>query len=79
MKEAAAAKADVVVAALDAPRRIPKATDAEKAAVCPWAKGFLGNAELAVGAAAGSDMVWCRGESIDALIAEAEKRLKDKQ
>lgn len=66
-------------AALDAFRYMYKATDAEKAAVCPWAKGFLGDANDEAAASAGLDMVSCKGEYIDALLSEAERRLNDKQ
>lgn len=66
-------------AALDAVPRMSKATDEEKAAACPWAKGYLSDSDLAIATEAGQAMVFCRDEYIDALLAEAESRLKNKQ
>lgn len=66
-------------AALEAVTRMYKPTGAEKAAVCPWAKDFLADADADVATAAGNDMVHCRGEYVDALLGEAERRLKNKQ
>jgi len=62
-------------AALEAVRVMYKPSDAEKAAVCPWAQGFLSDADAEVAAAAGYDMVYCRGAHVDALLGEATKRL----
>ncbi|MFO0742965.1 MAG: hypothetical protein U0270_44225 [Labilithrix sp.] len=73
------AKPDVLAGALAAPRQMAKPTDAEKAAVCPWAKESLGSTDGETASAAGNTMVWCRGAYIDALLAEAEKRLAAKQ
>ena len=73
--KAAGAKKEHADAALDALRNMYKPTEAEKAQVCPWAKGFLGDGDGKVAESAGKDMVYCRGEYIDALVAEAEKRL----
>lgn len=66
-------------AALDAVLRMAKATDEEKAAVCPWAKGYLADPSLEIAAKAGQDMLFCRDEYVDALLGEAETRLKNKQ
>ncbi|MFO0734641.1 MAG: hypothetical protein U0270_02115 [Labilithrix sp.] len=74
-----AAKPEHRSAALDAVPRMAKATDEEKAAVCPWAKTHLADADLEIAAKAGQDMIFCRDEYIDALLAEAESRLKNKQ
>lgn len=73
------AKPDVLAGALAAPRQMAKPTDAEKGAVCPWAKDSLGSTDGETAAAAGNTMVWCRGTYIEALVAEAEKRLAAKQ
>lgn len=73
--KAAGAKKEHADAALDAVRNMYKPTEAEKAQVCPWAKGFLSDDDGKVAESAGQDMVYCRGEYIDALVAEAEKRL----
>lgn len=66
-------------AALDAVPRMAKATDEEKAVVCPWAKGYLADPSLEIATKAGQDMIFCRDEYIDALLGEAETRLKNKQ
>lgn len=71
----AGAKKEHADAALDALRNMYKPSEAEKVQVCPWAKGFLGDADGKIAESAGQDMVYCRGEYIDALVAEAEKRL----
>ncbi|MBK7401206.1 MAG: hypothetical protein IPJ34_34360 [Myxococcales bacterium] len=68
-----------VVAALDAVPRMASPTPDEKAAVCPWAKGYLASTDAQAAAKAGWDMVVCKGEYIDALVAEAETRLKNKE
>ncbi len=73
--KAAGASKEHARAALEAVRVMYKPTDAEKAAVCPWAQGFLGDGDGEVAAAAGYDMVYCRGAYVDALLTEATKRL----
>lgn len=73
--KAAGAKKEHATAALDSIRNMYKPTAAEKAAVCPWAEGFLGDADGDTAASAGRDMVYCRGSHIDALLTEAGKRL----
>ncbi|HRG98371.1 MAG TPA: hypothetical protein PLR99_19100 [Polyangiaceae bacterium] len=78
LKEVAKDK-DFTVAALAAPRNMYDWTGAEKAAICPWAKGFLGDASLAIAAEAGYDAIKCKGEYVDALQDEGDKRLKNKQ
>lgn len=67
------------VAALDAVPRMASPTAEEKGAVCPWAKGYLASTDAATATKAGWDMVVCKGEYIDALVAEAETRLKNKE
>ncbi len=78
LKEVAKNK-DFTVAALAAPRNMYEWTGPEKAAICPWAKSFLGEAALPVAAEAGYDVIKCKGEYVDALLDEGEKRLKNKQ
>lgn len=75
--EAGAAGDDVKirVASLTAPRRMQEPTEAEKAKVCPWAKGYLQDAEESAFVQAGHTMTWCGGEYIDALLDEGEARL----
>ncbi len=73
--KAAAGSKEHARAALEAVRIMYKPSEAEKAAVCPWAQGFLADADADVAAAAGYDMVYCRGAHVDALLAEATKRL----
>lgn len=76
IKEIAGTAAPRQLAALArAPRSMYEASDAEKAAVCPWAQGLLGHADGDVAYEAGFTMAWCGGEYVDALIAEGEKRL----
>jgi hypothetical protein len=69
---------EFTTSALLAPRYMTNWTDEEKAAICPWAKGFLGDADLYVAKEAGETLIECRGEYIDALLDEGEKRLKAK-
>jgi hypothetical protein len=77
IKELAAGEDEkIVAAALDAPGNMPNATDKEKAEICPWAKGFLQDKRDQVYHAAGRNMLRCRGEYIDALLDEGEKRLE---
>lgn len=77
--QAAAKVSDHTVAALAAPREMHDWTAKETAAVCPWAKGYLGDERLPVAAEAGNDMVRCKGEWVDALLDEGDKRLAAKQ
>lgn len=80
LQEVAEKKPEHAAAALDAVRRIPsKLSEEERAKICPWAKGYLANKDLSVASIAGDGMVRCKGEYIDALLAEAETRLKDKE
>ncbi len=74
----AAKQADHAVAALSAPREMYDWKPDEAAQVCPWAKGYLGDERIPVAAAAAQDMVRCKGEYIDALLDEGEKRLAAK-
>ncbi|MEL6180228.1 MAG: hypothetical protein AAFS10_14805, partial [Myxococcota bacterium] len=68
--------ADVIQAALQAPRNMYKDTDKEKAAYCPWAEAYMGNTDLKIASKAGYVMVKCKGKYIDTLIDEGEKRVK---
>lgn len=70
---------DFTVAALAAPRNMYDWTDADRQAICPWAKGYLGDASLPIAAEAGYDAVKCKGEYVEALLDEGEKRLKNGQ
>lgn len=78
LKEVAKDK-DFTIAALASPRNMYDWTGAEKAAICPWAKTFLGDPSLAIAAEAGYDAVKCKGEYVDALQDEGDKRLANKQ
>jgi len=64
-----------VAAAMKSPRQMFGATQAEKAKVCPWAKGYLTAESTSVLAEAGQTMLWCKGTYIDALLDEGEARL----
>ncbi|MEZ4259587.1 MAG: hypothetical protein R3B36_11005 [Polyangiaceae bacterium] len=66
-------------ASLDAVTKMPKLTEAERSIVCPWAQGYLGDSDLGVASEAGQAMVYCKGEFVDALLGEAEKRLAAKE
>jgi len=70
---------DFAVAALSAPRQMYEWTDAEKAQICPWAKGYLGDATNSTAAEAAYTVIKCKGEYIDALLDEGEKRVRNKQ
>ena len=69
--------ADLTVALLGAPLNMYESTAEEKAGFCPWAKGYLGNADHKIVAAASYVMNRCRGEYIDAWLDEIEKRHKN--
>ncbi|MEC9397193.1 MAG: hypothetical protein VX475_06235 [Myxococcota bacterium] len=56
---------------------MPKMTDAEKKEICPWAQGHLGSEKDDQFFGAGRVMIRCRGEYVDALLAEGEKRAKE--
>jgi hypothetical protein len=77
--QAAAKEADYTVPALAAPRSMYDWTEAELAAICPWAQSYLGDARLDVAAESGLDLVRCKGAYVDALLDEGEKRLAAKQ
>lgn len=65
-------------AALDAVTKMSKLADDERGKVCPWAQSYLSDADLGVASEAGQAMVYCKGEFVDALLGEAEKRLAAK-
>jgi len=69
--------AKVAAAAINAPRRMYKATEAEKAAVCPWIVEHLKKAEGPMLKEAGHSAVWCGGDVIDTLLDVGEKRLAE--
>ncbi|MBX3225757.1 MAG: hypothetical protein KIT84_30730 [Labilithrix sp.] len=80
LKEVAEKKSEHAAAALDAPRKpMTKWTDEERGAICAWAKGYLADKSLTTASVAANDMILCKGEYIDALLAEAETRLKNKE
>lgn len=54
-----------------------KMSDEEKNEVCPWAKGYLSSEKDAQFLGAGRVMLRCRGEYINDLLAEGEKRNKE--
>ncbi len=66
----------VIQAALRSPRNMYKETDKEKAAFCPWAESYLGDKDLDIAAASAKVMVKCKGEYIDKMIDEGEKRVE---
>ena len=70
---------DFAATALTAPRYLVDWTAEEKAQICPWAKGYLADADLGTAAQAGFTMIQCEGEFIDALLDEGDRRLKAKQ
>lgn len=70
---------EFALAALAAPRNMYDWTEAEKAQICPWAKGYLGDATNANAAEAAYTVIKCKGEYIDALQDEGDKRVKNKQ
>ncbi len=70
---------DFAVTALTTPRYLVDWTAEEKAQICPWAKGYLADADLHTAAEAGFTMIQCEGEFIDALLDEGDRRLKAKQ
>ncbi|MFT3706382.1 MAG: hypothetical protein QM817_01820 [Archangium sp.] len=74
----AAKKKEIARDAMIAPRYMTQWTDDEKAAICPWAKGFLNDADQYTAKEAGSTLIECGGEYIDTLLDEGEKRMKDK-
>jgi hypothetical protein len=65
-------------AALHAPQNMYKYTDEETNAVCPWAKGYLENAESSVASNAAKVLVLrCKGPYIDAVLDKAEALQKE--
>jgi hypothetical protein len=73
---AAKGPAELTIAALGAPRNMYQATAEEKAVYCPWAKGYLGDSNLKIVAEAAYTMINCKGEYINAMLDELEKRHK---
>ena len=74
-KAKAAKDTKMLVAALNAPRNMYKPSEEEKALFCPWALSYLGHEDPSVADVSGRLMVRCRGEYIDKLLEEGEKRL----
>lgn len=68
---------DTARAALSSFRNMYDVTDEEKAAVCPWIAGFLGDSRPEVFEAAGYGAIRCGGEYVDKLLDEGEKRLSE--
>jgi hypothetical protein len=64
-----------VTAAFQAPGNMPKPTAEEQAEICPWAKGYLADSRDSAYLGAARLMLSCKGEYIDALLDEGEKRL----
>ena len=79
LKEIAEKKPEHAASALDAVARMAPMTDAERAGACPGAKGYLSDKDSAVATEAAENMLFCKGEYIDALLAEAEARLNNKE
>jgi hypothetical protein len=67
--------ADLLRVALIAPRNMPKWTPEERAQICPWGEGFLTAENLTTANWAGWLMVSCKGEYLDKLLADGQKRL----
>jgi len=67
----------VAVSALSAPLNMYKTTPEEAKVICPWAEGFLTSAQDHMFLNAGHNLIRCRGEYIDKLLDEGEKRLKE--
>jgi len=63
-------------AALKAPRNMPKPTEEEKAAVCSWADSKIKGNTSDTFYGVGNLMIWCKGEYINTLLTEGEKRLE---
>ncbi len=72
-------RGQIVLAAMDAPRNMPNWTDAERAAICPWALPLLSNENNLVASKAAGLLSQCTGEFVDALLTEGEKALADKK
>lgn len=66
---------ELVAAALKAPRSLSHAPAAEdKTKICSWGQGFLKDEHKNVFTNAGKLMIACGGASVDALLAEGERR-----
>lgn len=65
----------IVAAAFRAPRNMPELSEEEKTEICPWAKGYLSDPRDAAYLGAARLMLSCKGEYVDALLDEGEKRL----
>ena len=68
----------VVLAALENPRNMGTWTDAERAAICPFAAGFLADARPVVVSKASAVLTTCGGEHVDKLLDVVEASLKAK-
>jgi hypothetical protein len=66
----------LVAAALRAPRRMPSPTAEEKARFCPWGASFLKHTAPEIAHEAWRLMIRCGGAHVDALLAEARRRLE---
>ena len=72
-------EAGIVLAALESPRNMQKWTEADQAALCPWAETFLDDSRSAVAGNAMAVMSSCGGAHLDKLLDRIEKSLADKQ
>jgi hypothetical protein len=66
----------VSLAVLEAPRNMFAWTEAEKAAICPWAAELLKDPRPAVATRAAGLLGSCTGEFVDLLLERGEKSLK---
>ncbi len=67
----------ISTSALAAPLGMYNATADEQKTICPWALGFLTSEVDQIFHNAGQNMIRCKGEYIDKLLDEGEKRLKE--
>jgi len=70
-------EAPVAAAAVSAPLSMYDTTADEAKVICPWALGFLTSEVDQIFSNAGFNLIRCKGEYIDKLLDEGEKRLKE--
>ncbi len=73
----ASASKTLASSALRSFRKMYDVTDEEKAQICPWIAGYLGDSRLEVFEVAGYGAIRCGGEYVDKLLDEGERRLSE--
>jgi hypothetical protein len=67
----------VALSAIESVQNMEKWTEAEQAAICPWATQFLSDQRPSVAARASSSLSNCGGKFLDEILSGGEKALKE--